>query len=117
MKVLRSWRGAISSTALRWAFVMVKTRSALEAILGLSCLAEKLEASPPNPLRTAAASRCTGWPITACKPALDAVKSGISNWRFNATASRSAVGERQMFPVQMNRICRVSPRLGRHGLQ
>lgn len=43
--------------------------------------------------------------MTAFVPALDAVKSAIPNSDAYAVAKRSAVGDRQMFPVQTNRIC------------
>ena len=56
VKVLWSWRGASSRTVSRCALVIVRTRSASEAILDVSCRAAKLDASPPSFSRTSAAS-------------------------------------------------------------
>ena len=77
VKVLWSWRGASSRTASRCALVMVRTRSASEAILDVSCRAAKLDTSPPSFSRTSAASWSIGCATTAWVPALDALKSGI----------------------------------------
>ena len=109
VKVLWSWRGASSRTVSRCAFVIVRTRSASDAILEVSCRAAKLDASPPSFSRTSAASSCIGRAIIARVPALDALKLGTSSRAPYATASRSAVGERQMFPVQMKSMCRADP--------
>jgi hypothetical protein len=107
VKVLWSRCGASSRTVSRCAVVMVSTRSASDAILDVSCRAAWLDASPPSFSRTSAASGCIGCPTSARVPALDAFKSGSWCRAPYAAASRSAMGERQMFPVQTNNTCRA----------
>jgi hypothetical protein len=73
----------------------------------VSCRAAKLDVSPPSSCITGTASGCIGCATTARVPALDALKSGTCKRAPYATARRSAVGDRQMFPVQTNNMCRV----------
>ena len=108
VKVLWSWCGASSRTVLRCDFVMARTRSASDAIVGVSCRAAKLATSPPSVLTTRAASGCIGCATTARVPALDVLSSGTRRRAEYASASRSAIGERQMFPVQTNKTCRAT---------
>lgn len=82
-------------------------RSASAAILDVSCRAAKFDASPPSSVRTCAALGWMECPITARVPALDTVNLGTRSRSAEAWASRSAVGDRQMFPVQMNKRCRA----------
>lgn len=111
--VLCSFCGAISSTVSRCDRVIVMTRSAVPAIRALNCRAEKSEQSPLKLRSTRAACGCIGFPSTARVPALDAVNSASLRCAANAQVKRSAVGERQMFPVQTNRICSSEPLFSR----
>ena len=88
---------------------MVRIRSACEAIRGVSCLAAKLVGSPPRLSKTVAASGCMSEPTTALVPALEVVKFDMLRRAAYADVSRSAVGDRQIFPVQTKRRCSVEP--------
>jgi hypothetical protein len=47
-------------------------------------------------------------------PALEALKSKYPCWTAYAAAKRSAIGDRQMFPVQTKSTCRTAPRFMHH---
>jgi hypothetical protein len=48
-----------------------------------------------------------GDPTSANVPALEEVNPGIGSCELRSSAKRSAVGERQIFPVQINSTCRT----------
>lgn len=79
----------------------------------ISWRAANSDGSPPRFSSTRAASGCIGCEITARVPALDAVRSEIPICLACMAVSRSAVGDRQigdrqMFPVQINKMRRFA---------
>ncbi|SEH46337.1 hypothetical protein SAMN04489835_0084 [Mycolicibacterium rutilum] len=105
VKVLFSCCGASLRTASRWLLVMQRTKSAPVIRGGVSCRAENCDGSPPRSSSTRAAEGSMGCPTSACVPALDTSSCLIPDLPAYASIRRSAIGERQMFPVQTNSTC------------
>lgn len=83
--------------------------SAEAAWCGVNRRAAKSDGSPPSAVSTFAAEGCIACPTIARVPALDAISEGSPNWDAYAAASRSAMGDRQILPVQTNNRRRATP--------
>ena len=106
-KVHLSLEGSICKTASRCARVIVRIKSAWAATRAVSCRAAKSEGLPPSASNTLAASWCIGCAMTARVPALEAAIFAICRRSQYSTVRRSAIGDRQIFPVHTNKRCRA----------